>query len=554
MRLSHWRPDKRIWLSTALLFITFEPLHFWPAAAIALVPWLHLVATTKDRKTAFIQSFWLCLFFSVLTFSWVAYVVRTFGGVPLPLSILLLILFGTVGQPQFYLAALPLRAPLRKIAGFRQEGPSEGPHEGKACSLTILGWAILSGLFYAGLDWTLPKIFVDTLGHSMIYASNLRQIADIGGPALLTFLLLLANLSIFTLFCRFKHRGEPAIWGALRSALPLLVVTLIAWIASDRYGAFRNRQVTERLGSPLKTKQVAAIQANIGDIEKLASERGFTEASERVMRSYFDLSDQALRLAPKPEIILWPETAYPSSFRSPHTSGDFARDKEVEGWSASRKSPLVFGGYDRDLLGKSYNSVFYLSPDGTDSRYAKSILIPFGEYIPGMESIPWVRDLFPMVGFFGKGPGSVIREIADLKTQPVICYEILFPNFTADAVRAGAEAIFNFTNDSWFGPHGAPYYHLNLAAFRSIETRIPQLRATNTGFSALILPNGEITSRTRLFEPEIMSVTLPVIEPIPTLILKWGDWFGKTALLLSSLGLIALNPRLLQRLRPQRRS
>ena len=135
-----------------------------------------------------------------------------------------------------------------------------------------------------------------------------------------------------------------------------------------------------------------------------------------------------------------------------------------------------------------------------------------------------------MVGFFGKGPGSVIREIGGMKTQPVICYEVLFPNFTRDAVALGADVIFNFTNDSWFGPYGVPYYHLHLASFRSIETRVPQLRSTNTGFSALVLPDGSIPRQTKLYEPDILDVEVPLIEPIPTLMLAWGDWFGRTAL------------------------
>lgn len=536
---TNWRPDRRILLSAFFLFLTFEPLHLWPVAGIALVPWFHLLATARTRKEAALQSLWLCVLFSVITFSWVAYVVHNFGGVPWPVAILLLFLFGCIGQPQFYLAAAPLHGALRNLAGFPEHEHSH-PAEREALSgFKALGIGVLIALFYAGLDWCLPKLFVDTLGHSLIYATNLRQIADIGGPSLLTFLLLLVNVAAFTLWCRFRNRGEPAIWGAIRISLPLIILAFIALIASDRYGAFRNQQVADHLAHPLKTTQLAAIQANIGDIEKLASERGFREATGRVMRAYYDLSDEALNLTPKPAVILWPETAFPSTFRSPETSEDFGRDKEMENWSVTRKTPIAFGGYDRDMRGQSYNAVFYLNPDGTDTRYTKTILIPFGEYIPGVEVFPWLRQMFPMVGFFGHGPGSVLREIGGVKSQPVICYEVLFPDFTRNAVLQGAEAIFNFTNDSWFGPYGAPYYHLNLAIFRSIETRVPQVRVTNTGFSALILPDGSIARKTKLFEPEIMNITLPTIEPIPTLMLAWGDWFAKAALAFSSVGLFA---------------
>ncbi len=527
--------DRRILLSTAFLFLTFEPLHLWPFAMIALVPWLDLLAKSESPKVAVRQSFALCFFFSVVTFSWVAYVIHEFGAIPWPLAALLLLLFATIGQPQFYIAALPLRFLLRRMRD-------------TTCGFTLLFFGVVAALFYAGLDWTLPKLFVDTLGHSLIYARTLRQAADIGGPALLTFLLLLPNLAIYVAWDRFRSRGEPTIRGAVKSALPLLLLAAAAIAATDRYGRFRLDQVAERVAHPRRTLQAAAIQANIGDIEKLSSEHGYRQAAERVLQTYYDLSDEALKLTPKPEVLLWPETAYPSTFRSPDTSDDFARDKQIESYVAGRKVPLAFGGYDKDMRGLSYNAVFYLNPDGTDARYAKTILIPFGEYIPGGETFPFIKRLFPMVGFFGSGPGSVVRKIAGVKTQPVICYEVLFPRFIRDAVAEGAEVVFNFTNDSWFGPIGVPYYHLNLAAFRSIESRIPQLRSTNTGFSALVMPDGEIVRRTKLYEPEILNVTIPIIEPIPTLMTKWGDWFGHSALLIAS-GFLAVIAALARRRR-----
>ncbi len=522
--------DPRIFLSTAMLFLTFEPFRLWWFAGIALIPWLHVLVTAPTAKVAVKQSFWLCFLFSAITFSWVAHVIHQFGGIPWPLAIILLLVFAAIGQPQFYLAAVPLRFALLKMRA-----------SGNGLFIFMMGLVI--PLFYAGLDWVLPKLFVDTLGHSLIYARHLRQSADIGGPAFLTFLLLILNVAIYAAIDRIRNRGEPALGRAIKLAVPLLIAATGVFIWADRYGARRVQQVAERIANPRRTLQAAAIQANIGDLEKLSSERGYRQASERVLRAYYDLSDQALLLTPKPDILLWPETAYPSSFRSPESSDEFARDKEMESYVASRKTPIAFGGYDKDLHGRGYNAVFYLNPDGTDGRYAKTILIPFGEYIPGADFFPFIKRLFPMVGFFGQGPGSVVREISGVKTQPVICYEVLFPGFIRDAVRLGAEVIFNFTNDSWFGPIGAPYYHLNLAAFRSIENRVPQFRATNTGFSALILPDGEIVQRTKLYTPEILNATIPIITPMPTLMLRLGDWFAWTALLFSGFFIAVLAHR-----------
>jgi apolipoprotein N-acyltransferase len=116
-----------------------------------------------------------------------------------------------------------------------------------------------------------------------------------------------------------------------------------------------------------------------------------------------------------------------------------------------------------------------------------------------------------------------------------------------DEARKGAQFIMNITNDSWFGPSGEPKLHLSLTIFRSIETRLPQLRSTNTGISTLISADGEITQPTGIMESEILNAPIPVTDPIPTLMKAWGDWFGPLALAVSLLGLaaffVAIRPR-----------
>ena len=172
--------------------------------------------------------------------------------------------------------------------------------------------------------------------------------------------------------------------------------------------------------------------------------------------------------------------------------------------------------------------------------YHKNILLLFGEYIPGMESIRWLKEMFPQIGNFGRGPGpevfplpSINPGLGELRVSPVICYEALFPSYSIEAARKQSQLILNITNDSWFGPWGEPYMHLSLTIFRSIETRLPQLRATNTGVSALILPSGEMVRQSAVYQPEIMNVTVPVAEAAPwTLMKAWGDWFGTFAVIL----------------------
>jgi apolipoprotein N-acyltransferase len=104
----------------------------------------------------------------------------------------------------------------------------------------------------------------------------------------------------------------------------------------------------------------------------------------------------------------------------------------------------------------------------------------------------------------------------------------------------GSQMILNITNDSWFGPRGEPQLHFALITFRSVETRLPQLRSTNTGISALILPDGTVQAQTNIDRPEILNVRIPIIKPVWTLMKAWGDWFGTFILGVACLGLIWL--------------
>ena len=294
------------------------------------------------------------------------------------------------------------------------------------------------------------------------------------------------------------------------------------------------------------------IQANIGDFEKIAAEQGLRGANERVLSTFFDLSDEALAKTPKPAALIWPETSYPGTFRTPESADDLARDQKIENFVRSRGVPLYFGGYDH-FSRKDFNAFFFLSPKlavaGGESDlqiYRKNMLLLFGEYIPGADQFKFLANAFPEVGNFGRGPGPVVLRVptSDPKTPilavgPIVCYEALFPWYVLAAARQGSDLILNITNDSWFGPFGEPALHLALTTFRSIETRLPQLRSTNTGISALILPTGEISQSTAIGEATSMNATVPLIEPISTLMKNWGDWFGPTCLIIFLLGALA---------------
>ena len=88
------------------------------------------------------------------------------------------------------------------------------------------------------------------------------------------------------------------------------------------------------------------------------------------------------------------------------------------------------------------------------------------------------------------------------------------------------------SNDAWFTAHpqGAAL-HQAVAAFRSIETRLPQFRVTTNGYSAVIDATGTVIAGTRMGEQTLVIGDVPVRTPPRTLMVAWGDWVGRAAAL-----------------------
>lgn len=533
-------PDWRTLLSAILIVFSFPPWDLSFLIWIALIPWLWALQRASGYRKAFIEGAWLSFFMTLGGFYWIHYVLTQFAGLPFSMGLLGLILFAIIGQPQFYFFALLYQGSKKLMADLEQE-----------CRWKYAAAAVVMAFLYTGVDWAVPKLFRDTLGHSLYNAHDLRQSADIGGAFLLTWLIFLTNDIGGTLLRRLIRRQEPSIWPALQMSGPQALIVGLLLGATVIYGHFRNREIDRIMARSRGSEfQLAVVQGNIGDFEKLAAWNGIRAAANQVLESFFSLSDQALKLNPRPQGLIWPETAYPSTFRTPQTTEEFSRDQKLERFVRDRGITLLFGGYDqRD--GKDFNAFFFLSPrprsellpENDLQIYRKNILLLFGEYIPGADWFPAIRSAFPQVGFFGQGPGPEVFEIPlesrTLRVGPIICYEALFPNYILEATRRGSQLILNITNDSWFGPRGEPHLHLALTVFRSIEARLPQLRATNTGISALILPNGEITQPTPVYQAAILNASVPVIPPVPTVMLAWGDWFGPFALSTALVGWIA---------------
>ena len=122
-------------------------------------------------------------------------------------------------------------------------------------------------------------------------------------------------------------------------------------------------------------------------------------------------------------------------------------------------------------------------------------------------------------------PGSPDQRPLMVKTiaiAPSICYEVAFG---AEQLGFLPEAglLVNVSNDAWFGDSIAPHQHLQMARMRALEVGRHMLRATNTGITALITPNGNIEAIIPQFEPGVLT---GVVRPHTgaTLYVRTGNW------------------------------
>lgn len=498
-------------LATGALFALASPaVGLSPAVWLALVPGGLALCRTVRLRGALALGVALGAAATTAISWWLVGAVGEYHRIAPALGVPLFALFALVGQLQ-----LPLWALLRWRLRDRHDPAA----------------VVALALAYAGLDWAVPKLFKDTLAVACFADARLIQVVDLGGPFLLTAVIALVSQAIVAVLVRRR-----AAWrtGALAAAVLALALG---------YGQLRRATIGEAVAVAPRIRAAIA-QANVGNLEKLAGEHGDRAAVFDVLRRYGELSDREATGPRKPALVVWPETAYPLAWGAHRSKDDDEVERELATYARQRGVAMVFGGYHREG-GVEFNSAIALGPDGSSSIYHKFVLVPFAETYPFPASL--LRD--PLFGEGGTPrtldvpvPGRAVR------VAPIICYEALVPAHAIAAVREGAQAIVNLTNDSWFVSDAEKRLHLASSVLRSVETRRAQLRATNTGISAMILPDGEVVAPGPIDREAVLAYDLPLLDAeSPAVAL--GAWSGPGCALaaLALLGALAWRGRVYAR-------
>lgn len=499
-----WRASAGILVSALLFALYAQGGNAYVLGFVVLAPWLWALDRTRTVRGALGHGAAMSIAFVAAALGWFGVAIATYLGTHPALGLSALLVAAPILQPQFLAFAL-----VRQLVG-RRHGRVVRAFAGAAA--------------WVATEWLAPKLLGDTLGHGLYPSHLLRQVADLGGAAGLTFLLILVNEAIVAALAQRRD-------GARAWAKPLASGGLVV-VAMASYGAFRWSALTApeaATGAPLR---VGMVQSNIVDYERLRREMGAYAVVRHVLDTHYAMSREAVE-QDRVDALLWSETVYPTTFGHAKSEAGAELDQEILSFAARTGVPLVFGTYDLDANGE-YNAAAFISPNsGLLGFYRKTRLFLFTEYVPTWLDGPGFRARVPWAGGWRPGDGARVfpLRLADGREVPVatmICLDDVDTGLAIEGARQGAQALVGLSNDSWFThyPAGARL-HLAVAAFRSIETRLPQVRVTNNGHSAAIDATGTLLASTAMDERRLLVGEIHPAQPPATLMVRWGDWVGR---------------------------
>lgn len=288
-----------------------------------------------------------------------------------------------------------------------------------------------------------------------------------------------------------------------KPALPLIIVLAVLWGTG---GLLKNVSWTHEIGRPIR---VSMIQGNIAQDQKWRPENRINTLAKykKMTEEHWDS-----------QIVIWPETAIPAyldqvqeTFLAP--LGNDAKRHNTD--------LIVSVPVHDNALNQKYNAVITIGKD--EGSYRKTHLLPFGEYLPLQPLSGFVLDMINIkLGNFTAGATSQpLLKAGGYPFITLICYEDVFGDLSIRGLPDAAYLV-NVTNDGWFGNSIEPYQHMQMARMRAIETGRFLLRATNTGMTGIVSPNGEIVSQAPLFQETALTGTITPMGGM-TPYATWGD-------------------------------
>ncbi|MDB5800009.1 MAG: lnt [Rhodocyclales bacterium] len=458
-------------IAGTLSVFSFAPFNIFPLAAVCwAVLWL-LWQRVSPRRAAWLGLVWgFGMFWAGGGWLYVAF--HTYGGMAPWLTVFLLSIFFT------YMASWGALAGWL-FARLRSD---------KALFNTLLVatcWTFgewLRGWVFTGVPWL-------ALGYTQTPPSPLAGYAPLFGSYGVGFVLICFT-ALLTLACIDKIPRRRALLAAFGIVALGGALRLVAW--------------TTPVGEPIR---VSLIQPNIPQDMKWDPDS---------LQHWLELNLELVRQNPA-QLIALPETTLPL-FEEQLSAEYLAKLSEP---ARRFNGNVITGTFTRDAEGHVFNSALAL---GTDPRqvYSKRHLLPFGEFVPS--SMRWLLDLvnIPMANQTRGVAGQAPIRVGDQLVAVNICYEDVFGEELIYALPQ-ATLMLNISNLAWYGDYHAQPQHLQISRMRALEAGRPMLRSTNSGMTALVMPDGSVAQVLPAFTTGALTALVRGYSGM-TPYARWGNW------------------------------
>lgn len=472
-----------------LLAVAFAPVGVWPLAVVS--PALLVVALAgRSLRAAFAVglAFGLTFFFPLL--AWVVNL-AWFAWVALAIASALIFAVFAVAQ--------------RLLLNLRW------------WPLAVAGWWVAAEAFrdrwpWGGFPWgrlAMSQAGLPTQGW-----------AAIGGPPVLSFVVALTGATLAWVLLSALSRGSAGRNGPGRWRRT--VVAAVAFAATAGVSCLPAALPLDPVPAGGKTAEIAAVQGNVPRERSLQAQDDEVVVTLNHATATEKLAAKvAAGTLPRPDLVIWPENS---------TSIDPTQDpsiyNEISTAAAAIDRPVLVGAVLQDPMRNA--ALLWLPGKGPTTTYLKRRLVPFGEFLPFRDLISKVTSLTALLPQdMVPGHQTVLFDVGQIRLGSVICYEVAFDDLARSEVAAGANVLTVQSNDATFereGPIGAESgQQLAMAQIRAVEFDRTVVYDSTTGYSAVVMPDGQVTQRTGLWTQAEIEARVPLLT-YQTLAERAGAW------------------------------
>ncbi|MGA2788679.1 MAG: apolipoprotein N-acyltransferase [Verrucomicrobiota bacterium] len=412
-------------------------------------------------------------------------------------------------------------------------------------------WSLGGAAAWVALEMVRLRLFSgfpwNPLGASQFQLIPLIQITSATGVYGVSFLVVWASLSLFSAVRMiFRKPASRFAWQA-ETLLPLAVVAALFAFGFARMNGQNPPGATLRL----TLVQPSIPQSLIWD----------PNANANRFQQLLELSESAV--TNQTDLLIWPESAVPELDEASYIAiTNLVRTHHL--WLIINAEDYVRrsdAGTNSDY--DAFNAAFLFNPEGKCAAvYHKQKLVIFGEYIPLVRWLPFIKWFTPITGSFASGDHPVPFEMdrwgerqrepfedtnvvsvsiggspevsprQKVETATLICFEDAFPHVAREYVQDDTDFLVNLTNDGWFGEGAAQWQQAAAAIFRAVENGVPLVRCCNNGLTCWADATGRLRDIFRdktgsVYGPGFLTIKIPVGEKRqPTFYNRHGDWFG----------------------------